>query len=264
MLRLIFGIVLYLIASAIIILCESWIFYGLIAIVSIILVWEWAGLINEKLRNWIAPLIYLAGVGGGFLLFIFVPVNITHLFAGSCLIYGLIILAIYERSPQSSQTRKKRQVVATLEAIAFLAVFIIYTGYLYTTSVYLAYACFSLVCAYDSGGYLFGRWLNGKKMAPNLSPNKTFSGLIGGTFCVIAAYLVMALFISSLPLNYLVILLLAPFVVIVQCGDLYQSMLKRKAKLKDSGKIIPGHGGIFDRIDGLLWSSFPLYILIML
>ena len=107
----------------------------------------------------------------------------------------------------------------------------------------------SLVWACDIGAYFTGRTLGGPKLAPVVSPNKTWSGLIGG---VVLASLVAALlhFEYGLPLR---LTLATPVLaVLAQAGDLYESWLKRRAGVKDSGNILPGHGGILDRLDGLV------------
>jgi phosphatidate cytidylyltransferase len=108
---------------------------------------------------------------------------------------------------------------------------------------------FGMVWATDIGAYFAGRAFGGARLAPRISPSKTWSGLIGG---MIAALIVSATLgdrggIVGVPLWIgLVMGLLA------QLGDLGQSWMKRRAGVKDSGKLIPGHGGLFDRVDGLL------------
>lgn len=108
---------------------------------------------------------------------------------------------------------------------------------------------FLVTWATDIGAYAAGRAIGGPKLAPSISPNKTWAGLYGG---VAAASLIAgawALFAGI----HLVVLLLAPlFAVAAQGGDLFESWMKRRAGVKDSGKLLPGHGGLFDRLDGLL------------
>lgn len=108
---------------------------------------------------------------------------------------------------------------------------------------------FAVVWATDIGAYAAGKAIGGPKLAPSISPGKTWSGFYGG---VVAATLVgaaWALFTGLDP----VLLLLAPlFAVTAQGGDLFESWMKRQAGVKDSGSWLPGHGGVFDRLDGLL------------
>jgi phosphatidate cytidylyltransferase len=117
---------------------------------------------------------------------------------------------------------------------------------------------FGVVWATDIGAFVFGRLIGGPKIAPSVSPSKTWAGLLGGIISVAAVILVVFTIRTeqypnqwgiALPLSMIGAVLIA---VIAQAGDFFESWLKRKAGMKDSGSIIPGHGGLFDRIDGLL------------
>ncbi len=118
-----------------------------------------------------------------------------------------------------------------------------------------------VVWATDTGAYFVGRTFGGPKMAPRLSPNKTWSGLIGGM--VSAAIVSVAVFmwadVQSITLTTGLLVGLAVFAAVVallsQAGDIYESSMKRSAGVKDSGTIIPGHGGILDRVDGLMFAA---------
>lgn len=108
---------------------------------------------------------------------------------------------------------------------------------------------FAVVWATDIGAYFTGRAVGGPKLAPSISPAKTWSGLLGGA---LAALLVGAAICIWQGLPPALLWLGAPLAVLAQAGDLLESHMKRKAGVKDSGRIIPGHGGLFDRVDGLL------------
>ena len=108
----------------------------------------------------------------------------------------------------------------------------------------------SVCIASDIGGYVFGKFFKGKKLT-SISPKKTYSGLFGAyILSVMSSYLIFYNFFS---LNYII-----TFSVIVstvsQSGDLFVSYPKRKAKLKDTGEFLPGHGGLLDRLDGILFA----------
>ena len=108
---------------------------------------------------------------------------------------------------------------------------------------------FLIVWATDVGAYFAGRAIGGPKLAPTISPKKTWAGFYGG----VAAATVLGtvwVYVTGLAPTFL---LLAPlFSVAAQGGDLFESWMKRRAGLKDSGNLLPGHGGVFDRLDGLL------------
>lgn len=108
---------------------------------------------------------------------------------------------------------------------------------------------FLVVWATDIGAYFAGRAIGGPKLAPSISPGKTWAGFYGGVAAATIVGGAWALF-TGLPL---IVLLLVPlFSVVAQGGDLFESWMKRRAGLKDSGTWLPGHGGVFDRLDGLL------------
>lgn len=108
---------------------------------------------------------------------------------------------------------------------------------------------FIVVWSVDIGAYFTGRAIGGPKLAPSISPGKTWAGFYGG---VAAAALLGGAWVLYSELN-LVLLLLAPlFAAVAQGGDLFESWMKRRAGVKDSGDWLPGHGGVFDRVDGLL------------
>lgn len=106
-----------------------------------------------------------------------------------------------------------------------------------------------IVWATDTGAYFAGRSIGGPKLAPAISPNKTWAGLIGGMVLAVIVGGAIAYFGGLPAMAYW---LGAPLAVVAQAGDLLESWMKRRVNVKDSGKILPGHGGLLDRIDGLL------------
>lgn len=113
---------------------------------------------------------------------------------------------------------------------------------------------FLAVWSCDTGAYFAGRSIGGPKLAPRVSPKKTWSGLLGGMLlaAVVSAALAGILGQKELLLFAVLGALLA---LISQCGDLAESALKRHFNVKDSGALIPGHGGILDRVDGILFAA---------
>ena len=121
------------------------------------------------------------------------------------------------------------------------------------------------VCIFtDIGGYTFGKFFKGPKLT-KISPMKTYTGVVGGFLISLMAGLVYLKYSSNkevLNIDYFWIILLILFISLIsQIGDLIISYFKRKAKLKDTGNIIPGHGGILDRIDGLIFVFPTIYLL---
>ncbi|MBN8543043.1 MAG: phosphatidate cytidylyltransferase [Alphaproteobacteria bacterium] len=108
------------------------------------------------------------------------------------------------------------------------------------------------VAVIDIGGYVFGKLFGKHKLAPQISPGKTWEGLAGSILCsIISAYVLVIVYYGESDLNFSLVAGVA-LAIVALLGDLLESRMKRKAGLKDSSKIIPGHGGLFDRVDGLL------------
>jgi phosphatidate cytidylyltransferase len=131
---------------------------------------------------------------------------------------------------------------------------------LYQGAQWLFYAM-SLVWVADIGAYFSGKRFGRLKLSPNISPGKTREGLIGAVILT-SAYTLLASFYFDLDREHAALLILLSVIVtfISVSGDLYFSFLKREAGLKDSGHILPGHGGILDRIDSVL-AAMPVFLL---
>ena len=127
---------------------------------------------------------------------------------------------------------------------------------------------FLTVWSVDIFAMLSGKLIGGPQMAPRISPNKTWAGLMGAVFGaaligLVAYYTANALVALTLALP--VILLLGGVLAVVsQMGDLFESALKRKYDLKDAGSILPGHGGVLDRVDGLIGALIFLHLIVLL
>jgi len=122
-----------------------------------------------------------------------------------------------------------------------------------TNSQHILLGFFVILWTSDSMAYVTGKLIGKNKIAPAISPGKTWEGVIGGfAFSLVAAFLISYFTESSLYLWLGMAAIISSFGFI---GDLSESMLKRKAGLKDSGNLLPGHGGILDRFDGIVFSA---------
>ena len=141
-------------------------------------------------------------------------------------------------------------------SIIICKILIVYTGEINDDKIILLLII--LICILsDIGGFLFGKYFKGKKIT-KISPNKTYSGSIGSfTLSLVVIYFLLNNYISTGQIFlYTIIISLAS-----QVGDIIISYLKRKAKLKDTGNILPGHGGFLDRFDGMIF-ALPIGIVI--
>ncbi|AKC87497.1 phosphatidate cytidylyltransferase [Pseudoxanthomonas suwonensis] len=120
-------------------------------------------------------------------------------------------------------------------------------------------AALALVWAADSGAYFAGRHFGRHKLAPSISPNKTVEGAVGGLVAGVAVALAFGVFAGAATAQLPALALVAAAAVLASIvGDLVESLLKRQAGVKDSGTLIPGHGGVLDRIDGVL-AALPVF-----
>lgn len=116
------------------------------------------------------------------------------------------------------------------------------------------------VVATDVGAYFAGRAIGGPKIAPRISPSKTWAGLGGGIILSALAEIALTAFLAG-RFEWRVAVFGLLVAVIAQAGDFFESWMKRRAGVKDSGRLLPGHGGLFDRLDGLLAVMFVLGLL---
>ena len=117
-----------------------------------------------------------------------------------------------------------------------------------------------LVFAGDVGAFYAGKFFGRHKLSPSISPGKTIEGSIGGMLlCIVVGYVFMRLFLPHLNTPAIFLLFMAVNIS-AQTGDLFESQLKRVGSIKDSGTILPGHGGILDRIDALLFAAPVVYL----
>ena len=132
--------------------------------------------------------------------------------------------------------------------LSFFAFIVCYSYYEKISLIFIL-----LVCIFsDVGGYIIGKTIGGKKLT-KISPKKTISGSIGSLFFSIIPLFILNIYDNDeYPIKIFIFLLCLLISLACQIGDLFISYLKRKAKVKDTGNILPGHGGLLDRIDGII------------
>ncbi|OCQ50715.1 Phosphatidate cytidylyltransferase [Photorhabdus australis subsp. thailandensis] len=252
--------------------------FGLVIIaVSVLAAWEWGqfvGLFSQKKRVILAALFAISLLALQYTLPSFTDLIkqqqiIFILWAG--MIWWIIATLLVVTYPSSAAIWKRSFLLRLLFGVLTLVPF--YCGMIalrvqgyddnsYHGAWWLLYVML-LVWGADSGAYLFGRTLGKHKMAPKVSPGKTLEGLIGG---LITAAIISWLFGKYAPVPAMPekLMLCSAIVVIASVfGDLTESMFKRESGIKDSSQLIPGHGGIMDRIDSLT-AAIPVFAGLML
>ncbi len=228
------------------------IFRLVVCLVAAIVFLEWLTMAQGDLQSVRAPVLVAFGAAIVVLLLGAGPLAslIAALVAGAI---GAIV----------AETRRQGFNVAQGFAYAFLPAYamVVLRGESQTGLVAVLFL-YAVVWATDIGAYFVGRKLGGPKLAPAISPGKTWSGAAGGLAAGILAGMLLTASAGSFSASILVAALLISLA--AQLGDLFESSIKRQAGVKDSSQLIPGHGGAMDRVDGLAFAAVALLILAML
>jgi phosphatidate cytidylyltransferase len=211
-------------------------------------------------------------------LLIFINFSHKYIFIISILIIGLIICLEANKlfSKFSNNKYSKKNSPINKFNIKFIMLNIITFFYIFFIFCNLSYEIYRLegpifflyvisVCFFtDIGGYVFGKVIGGKKLS-KISPNKTIAGTVGSfIFSIIPFIIVLNFNYIDLEFNLINTMFCLLISLISQLGDLFISLIKRKAKIKDTGNLLPGHGGILDRVDGIIFAVPFSYFLLRL
>ena len=197
---------------------------------------------------------------------VIIPVAFFFILKGS--IFFMFFLGIFFMLASYEWTRMSKSVLIKLLGIAYL-LFVSYTAYLfrgdYLNDFYYFLFVIIICISTDVGGYVFGKLFKGPKLT-KISPNKTYAGMIGSFFLsIISAYLFKVYVFEIVLFREFYLLLLILFISSMsQAGDLIISYFKRLSKVKNTGNLIPGHGGLLDRVDGIIFALPASYILFKL
>jgi phosphatidate cytidylyltransferase len=241
---------------------EQVIFYFLL-VVMLISGWEWSrlsGVNNSALRAVYALLI----TAGAYYSYTFInnePQWLSVFLSVTVLAWFFAIYHMFSKGPQAANS--SLSISKLFIGLIALVPPVLALMLIRAEGVWWLFYCLSIIWVADIGAYFSGKRFGKNKLAPNLSPGKTKEGMYGAIFFT-AIYAFLAGFFFELQviqhLMLLIITALATFISVA--GDLFVSLLKREKNLKDTGHILPGHGGILDRIDSVL-SSAPFLALFL-
>ena len=197
---------------------------------------------------------------------ILIPISIFFIIQGSVFFTFFLSILFLATSYEWIKMCKKNNLLKIIGIFfllfSFYAAYKIREGESFKLFLFIVIICIST----DIGGYIFGKIFKGPKLT-KISPKKTYAGVIGSFLLSLMVGLIFIHYFVKDPNNLNteglpLLLMILSISLISQIGDLIISFFKRRAKLKDTGKIIPGHGGLLDRIDGLIFVFPVLFILI--
>jgi phosphatidate cytidylyltransferase len=247
---------------------------------SVVLVasWEWGAFVGLKnIRSRVGYLSVIVSIILGLCLLLGITpttesINLLGVLITSWLglLFWIMTFSILKNYPRNAERWNNKYKILTMGILALLPAWVglIQLKYLLAEG-YLVLALVALVAAVDIGAYFAGKQFGHKKLAPNVSPNKSWEGVWGGLGLCFLLNIVLIWVLNNYlqPLSALQIILLILSSLAVTffdiIGDLFESMLKRNRHIKDSGALLPGHGGVLDRVDGLI-AVTPSFVLIVL
>ena len=269
--RLISALVALVLLFLALMLFDTFVFDIAVSAISVIAVYELTyntGMVKDKF------LVGLALMISAIIPPLFLYIGVNHLLWILFVYLVLLILRFLKVYEQVEFTGLAALLVFSLFVPIDLSIFIIFREKSIFTGLF--YVLLSLAGAWlsDSGAYFAGTFFGKHKLAPKISPKKTVEGLIGGLASGVLGYLLVGFImsktasfiyadVSSFNVNYLNLALIAPFCSAAGVlGDLFASIIKRQTGIKDYGKIMPGHGGVMDRFDSVLFVTPTLYFIL--
>ena len=196
--------------------------------------------------------------------FIILPLSLFFIIKGSYFLIFFLIFILFAGIHELYSVFNKTKSIIFLSLILILSLLSIY--YLRENTKYFLYLVIVVSICSDIGGYVSGKIFKWKKLT-KISPKKTISGVFGSYFLsIFGVFIFNEIYFENYlgldtDINFRIFLIIIIFSTTAQVGDLIISYFKRLEKIKDTGKILPGHGGIFDRIDGLMFVSILASIL---
>lgn len=261
--RLITATILLILVSSIIYLAPPVVFNIVATLILLAAAWEWAGLLKPGRPSLSTKISLLALVLATYISCLWLPISSALLAGVVMVVWGSAAVIAFNRGskPMGLQLPALKLVACALLLSSTWVSLLVLRADPHGSG--LVFYALTLVIVNDSAAYFGGRWIGKYKLAPLVSPKKTWEGC----FCGFLASLLWSALITQLcwPTAFSVlsmVLVAIPTLIAAIMGDLFISVLKRQINLKDTGSILPGHGGLLDRIDAILM-ALPVFAFCM-
>jgi phosphatidate cytidylyltransferase len=239
-----------------IVVAGGWVYTAFVGLLTVLMALEWRHLSEMRFGREYGRLAGGLALGVGLAATILTALGRPRE-AVACIVLGIVLPALLAR------TRAAASLWASIgiALVALPAVALVWLRSIPDLGLDLLLWLLIVVWTTDTAAYAVGRRVGGPRLAPSISPGKTWAGLGGGVIGASLASVIAAWALGSERLVHAAGLG-AVFAIVAQVGDLAESALKRRAGVKDSGSLIPGHGGVLDRVDGLLLTAPALAVLV--
>jgi phosphatidate cytidylyltransferase len=231
----------------------GWWFSAFLALGGVLMAREWVQLtVKDRFSPAVLPIIILFLVAG---------IQLEKISTGNLALGAGVLLLL---SLVSAVTKTARPLGWFFAGLVYVILPLAALWWLRQVDAMLVFWVFLVTWATDVGGYFFGKGIGGPKLAPRISPKKTWAGLLGGMLLsgIVGTVLNLGFNVGGDAAMFIVIS--AGMAVLSQAGDLLESYVKRIVGAKDSGELIPGHGGLLDRVDGLVTTAPAVVLLVVL
>jgi len=235
-----------------------WLFYGMVFAGAVIALGEFLKMAAPKLPRPAKALTFLFV----FLFFVFLAYGPFFLILAVLCLAVMALFALYLFGYASLRTQATEDVAKAALGLLYicLPLSLLLMIDKHPRGPLWVFFLLAVTFSSDTGAFYAGRSLGRHKLYPSISPGKTWEGAVGGILASVLAAYAFSRFFALYDSNWFIIILASVLSILEQVGDLVESMVKRLHGVKDSGKILPGHGGLLDRIDGLLFSLPVLYV----
>ena len=265
--RFITAVILAVLFVSLLLVVSPAVFSSLIILVVVLAGWEWTSLANITSNSGRAGyllVLFLLLAGASQILGVYGTFDqqLSYQISAAVVALWAVIFLWIQGYPSSSILWAPRPVLSILGLILLVATWIALVAIVrHESGRWLLLLALGIVVLADVGGYIAGNLFGRRKLAPTISPGKTWEGFLGALVLQLALIAMIKALLPTVDVVDLAILVF-PVALCSVVGDLFESMLKRHRGLKDSSSLLPGHGGVLDRLDGIM-AALPMFFVML-